>query len=133
MTYFERLALLGDKDMQKLCTKLGVVLPCPMCGKTLIERKMGYWFETASKPTNLTIVEHPPKTGCHLDNLCFVKENGLGSWNTRQAAQIRSCRECTHIRYNEENDPYCSYENGLGDPYEWDFCSYFESKCSEEK
>lgn len=131
MTYIERRALLGDKNAQELCTKNGIVLACPMCGKSLIERKARDWLAKATEPINKTIVEHPHKTGCHLDNWLFVKEKELGSWNTRQAPPIRPCRECAHIRYNEENGPYCGYENGLGYPYEWYFCSYFEPKCSE--
>lgn len=32
MTELERRALLGDRQAQEECTRLGIVLPCPFCG-----------------------------------------------------------------------------------------------------
>lgn len=122
MTDLERRALLGDKQAQNECVLKGIVLPCPFCGwkKSKVRHACGDYFVECLK--------------CHCtSSVISTKETVLKDWNTRQAPPIGPCRECAHIRYNEENDPYCSYENGLGDPYEWDFCSYFEPKCSEEK
>lgn len=115
MIELEIRALIGDKYAQALCTEKGIALACPFCG-------------------NEPIIEDN-RVFCGVCGLAYEELDAgmsLRSWNTRQAVQIRPCRECAHIRYNEENDPYCSYKNGLGDPYEWDFCSYFEPKRSEE-
>lgn len=125
MTELERRALLGDKQAQEECTRKGIVLLCPMCGKYLRKRKTIDWLAKRTEPVNRTIVEHPCKTGCHLDNWVFVEEKELDSWNTRPAPPIGRCAECKNwdgIR--------CSNVNFLSGPF--DYCSYFEPKENEE-
>lgn len=38
MVELERKALMGDREAQRLCTEQGIVLPCPRCGETPVEK-----------------------------------------------------------------------------------------------
>ncbi len=94
MTELERRALLGDRQAQVECTRAGIVLPCPMCSKKMREHRTTNWLAKRDEPIDRILVEHPPRTGCHWDNWCFVKEKDLGSWNTRPAPPVGCCSKC---------------------------------------
>lgn len=130
MTDLERRALLGDRKAQEECTRQGIVLPCPMCGKYLRERKTIDWLAKRTEPVNRTIVEHPCKTGCHLDNWVFVKEKELDSWNTRPAHPVGRCGECEHLKDNDGVCLYCEVFN-MTTPGPEAFCCRFEPKGGE--
>ena len=124
MTDLERHALLGDRQAQEECTRRGIVLTCPMCGKPLMERKVIDWLAKRTEPVSKTLVEHPCKTGCHWDNWVFVKEKELGSWNTRPAPPIGRCGECAAYIDNKcANTGYYKSESG--------FCDDFKPKGGE--
>lgn len=48
MTELERKALMGDKEAQEECTRQGIVLNCPRCGKTGAKTQYvtgDFWYE----------------------------------------------------------------------------------------
>lgn len=124
MTELERRALLGDKQAQEECTRKGIVLLCPMCGKYLRKRKTIDWLAKRTEPVNRTIVEHPCKTGCHLDNWVFVEEKELDSWNTRPAPPIGRCGACKHWYEKHYAHGTCATEPTKSSFY----CGDFEPK-----
>lgn len=44
------------------------------------------------------------------------------------ALGICQCKDCIHLDYNNENEPYCNHIYGLNEPYETDYCSYAKRK-----
>lgn len=129
-----RRALMGDREAQEECTRRGIVLPCPICGEELRERKTRKWTAAKDEPINRTIVEHKAKTGCHLDNWVLVKELDLESWNTRPAPPIGRCGECKFCEGMSKNQALHCALNSFGIEYglifitSESFCSYFEPK-----
>jgi len=81
MTELERRALLGDRKAQKDCTRQGIVLPCPCCGRPIKHHE--------------SFLVHPPST-CILNLLSFEETdaNKIALWNTRIAPPIGLCRDC---------------------------------------
>lgn len=51
-----RRALMGDRETQQECTRRGIVLPCPICGEELRERKTRKWTAAKDEPINRTII-----------------------------------------------------------------------------
>lgn len=129
MESIERRAMLGDQQAQEECTRRGIVLPCPMCGKYLRERKTVDWLAKRTEPVNRTIVEHPCKTGCHLDNWVFVKEKELDSWNTRPAPPVGRCGECEHWYKGHCSTGSCATEETDADFY----CPNFQAIKTSDK
>ena len=85
-------ALLGDHEAAKRLTDAGVLIPCPLCGK--------------SKAHAGTLTEHGENDGLHYDVVCAYTKGGCGcatgrgykndhearlAWNTR--APILSAEE----------------------------------------
>lgn len=110
-----RKALLGDKQAQEECTRKGIVLPCPFCGKK----------EVLTLHSNGKIY-HNYTIECAFNGR-FVK---LKDWNARPAPPIGRCGECKHFN-NEGKYPVC-WHTGLKIRSGDYFCSYFESKESKE-
>ena len=85
MTDLERRALMGDKQAQEECTRQGIVLACPRCGKGGASTKyvMGdYWYECPH---------------CHsASGFHSSAEVALADWNTRPAPPVGHCVECEH-------------------------------------
>lgn len=115
MTNLERRALLGDRQAQEECTRSGIVLGCPRCGKGGASTKYfigDCWYECPH---------------CHsASGFHSSAEVALADWNTRQAPPIGRCVEC---KYRSKDDPtVCSHPiTGLFDVLTPDdFCSYFE-------
>lgn len=44
------------------------------------------------------------------------------------ALGICRCKDCIHLSYNNENEPYCNNRYGLSDPKETDYCPYAKRK-----
>ena len=146
MTDLERRSLWGDQQAQEECTRLGIVLPCPCCGG---ESELRH----SSTPTDFSEIIDMffvicKKCGCKPFefsdmNLFFTKKGvknaeqlkikTISAWNTRPAPPIGRCGECSHFHYNLECDTYCSHREGLSDPEEDDFCSYFKPIYDEEE
>ena len=113
MTELERRALMGDQEAQRECTEKGIVLPCPVCGKSV------HWdFESE-------LVYHN-YGGCFLSGK-FIP---LPYWNTRTAPPIGSCDDCNHRYENEDNEYECEIHNIC--PDDNFYCKDFEPKEREE-
>lgn len=114
MTDLERRALLGDRQAQEECTRRGIALPCPICGKK----------EVLALHSNGKIY-HNYTIEC-VFNGRFVK---LKDWNTRPAPPIGRCGECKHW-YKQ----HCAHGPCATEPTDADFsCGGFEPKGGEEK
>lgn len=112
MTELERKALLGDIEAQRKCTEMGIILPCPVCGKSV------HW-DFGSE-----LVYHNYKD-------CFLsgKFIPLPYWNTRPAPPIGRCGECSYrekATVNNKGFLICP-ASGMEITND-DFCSYFEPK-----
>lgn len=109
MTELERRALMGDRQAQKECTKEGIVLPCPMCGKEseTIGRKskgeLAYQIRCENKK-------------CLLHSIWKLHKSliaALTDWNARPTPPIGKCGECVN-KYSSEfcecrkDDDFCS-------------------------
>ena len=107
MTEFERRALLGDEQAQEECTKRGIALPCPCCGR-----------HTEAIMNNQAVY--------HVNRDCLLNSQlvSLRRWNTRPAPPIGRCGECAE-RHIGDGD-ICFYGS------EDDFCSGFKPKGGEE-
>lgn len=114
-------ALLGGKRAQQECTRRGIVLPCPKCGKGKIifwDKKMK-WYSC----WDCGMKSGPKKSF----------EEALSNWNTRPAPPVGRCRDCkfytalghcqVHSQVADECGPGITVEM-LPD----DFCSYFTPK-----
>ena len=121
MTDLERRALLGDKQAQEECTRQGIVLACPFCGRS---------EETVFKLAHSNLYAHKRTGKCALDGMIIYN---LADWNTRPAPPIGRCKDCEHYTllghckiHSQEPDEYGpgAYVEMLPD----DFCSYFEPK-----
>lgn len=118
MTNLERRALLGDRQAQEECTRRGIILRCPRCGKNAASEKycMGdFWYECEDCHTS---------SGFHSST-----KMALEDWNTRPAPPIGRCGECRFAN-TEDGGIYCELDDYQREEYE--FCSEFEPKGSEE-
>ena len=115
-------ALLGDKRAQQECTRRGIVLPCPKCGKGKIifwDKKMK-WYSC----WDCGMKSGPKKS--------FGE--ALRDWNTRPAPPVGKCRDCRFCEGMSKNQAlHCSLnsfgiEYGLTFITPESFCSYFEPK-----
>ena len=106
----KRRALLGDRQAQEECSRLGVALPCPCCG-SLMEKRDGWFYHS--------------REACFLGICCFratdVKRIGL--WNRRPAPPVGRCKDCDCYWPNAEQCGH-SWETVA----ENDFCSKFKPK-----
>lgn len=113
MTDLERRALLGDRQAQEECTRRGIVLGCPRCGKggATTQYVMGdYWYECPH---------------CHsASGFHSSAEVALADWNTRPAPPIGRCRECAKKKLRNGRI-FCQVNRIMNED---DFCSYFEPK-----
>lgn len=109
-----RRALLGDKRAQQECTRRGIVLPCPKCGKGKIifwDKKMK-WYSC----WDCGMKSGPKKS--------FGE--ALRDWNTRPAPPIGRCKDCISATNPGSNIVFCDYFER--DMMPDDFCSCFEPR-----
>lgn len=85
MTDLERRALLGDRQAQDECTRQGIALPCPFCGKQVKRSVSGMLF-------------YCPECRFHKSFHSYEvnKEEALFIWNRRTAPPIGRCKDCVH-------------------------------------
>ena len=118
MTDLERRALLGNRQAQEECTRQGIVLRCPRCGKGGASTKYvtgDYWYECPHCQS---------ASGFHSST-----KVALSDWNTRQAPPIGRCGECKHFD-NDGKYPVCLH-TGLKIRSVNDYCNYFDPKDGE--
>lgn len=119
MTNLERRALMGEKQAQEECTRRGIVLACPRCGKGGASTKyvMGdYWYECPH---------------CHsASGFHSSAEVALADWNTRPAPPVGRCGECGNAC--DVGDDLLRCDIFDRDMMPDDFCSQFEPKGGEE-
>lgn len=119
MNNLERRALLGDPQAQEECTRRGIVLGCPRCGKGGASTKyvMGdYWYECPH---------------CHsASGFHSSAEVALADWNTRPAPPIGRCGECAYWdKHTGECETAADIEVAYHKYTESDFfCGDFEPK-----
>lgn len=100
MTDLERRALLGDKQAREECTRSGIVLTCPLCGRAVTTRIRP---EKGTVTLSIICVECRIERSVRVEMLDaeFRKiENEINKlvndWNTRPAPPIGRCVECEH-------------------------------------
>lgn len=114
MTDLERRALLGDREAQEECTRQGIVLPCPCCGKEAVLKQLsGRWAVCCSR-------------NCVGSRVYNDKQQAITTWNTRQAPPLVRCEKCKHW-YKEHcahgPSPCCTLQT----PADY-YCPYGEPK-----
>lgn len=113
MTNLERRALLGDRQAQEECTRRGIILRCPRCGKNAASEKycMGdFWYECEDCHTS---------SGFHSST-----KMALEDWNTRPAPPIGRCGECAKLGKGGLGYGWCGNKTKRFDS----FCSDFKPK-----
>ncbi|MBE5037284.1 hypothetical protein INF35_05770 [Subdoligranulum sp. DSM 109015] len=112
MTDLERRALLGDRQAQEECTRQGIVLACPMCGKK----------EVLTLHSNGKVY-HNYTIECAFNGR-FVR---IKDWNTRPVPPIGRCKDCQYSGERDENGYSICQSTGSG-VAKTDFCSEFQPK-----
>lgn len=118
-----RLALLGDPEAQKRCTKKEIVLPCPFCGgKAMMQQDItgreSYHVACSNVKDMCNLIAGLPMWS-------ESEEDALKVWNTRPAPPIGKCGECKFYTAMS----HCQIHSLGPDQYDPDdFCSYFEPR-----
>ena len=110
MTALERCALLGDEQAQEECTKRGIALPCPCCGR-----------HTEAIMNNQAVY--------HVNRDCLLNSQlvSLRRWNTRPAPPIGRYEDCEfHDTFDCPTSKTGYTEKAMK------YCSWFEPKGGEE-
>ena len=126
MTDLERRALLGDRQAQEECTRMGIALACPKCFKPVTVRGLDDWKPTFYDPD---IDIHPYEFDCEcglaLSTYKYNFKEALSDWNTRPAPPVGRCGECAaYVDSKCANTGYYKSETG--------FCDDFASKEGKE-
>lgn len=117
MNDLERRALLGDRQAQEECTKLGIVIPCwKCCGKAEVNE-----LHTGGKPL-YAVACQKHYCGAYGAGSSSIQK-AIEFWNTRPAPPIGRCGECAER--NTGDGDICFYGS------EDDFCSGFIPKCGD--
>lgn len=69
-------------------------------------------------------------------NNAFIDSNilkAIPTINPLDALGVCRCKDCIHLEYNQENEPYCNHRCGLSDPKETDYCPYAKRKESNNE
>ena len=118
MTDLERRALLGDREAQEECTRQGIVLPCPFCGKT---PKVKF---------RDTISSYGVVCDCGVcgHQFCETEEYAIRTWNTFVAPPLGRCGTCKWAGENIEHpsDPHIFCDQFERILLKDDFCSLYE-------
>lgn len=135
MTDLERRALLGDRQAQEECTRLGIVLGCPCCkGKALEGKDCDdegyYWWPVIYCESCFLEVSGDEVIG---SKNAVVTDELRSRWNTRPAPTIGRCKDCANkekATVNAKGFLICP-ASGM-EITDDDFCSYFEPKGENE-
>lgn len=130
----ERLALLGNLNAQRECTKKRIMLPCPLC-----RRRVRYYFSPKHEEgTKGDILVIPDKS--YVRCVCGYSVSGYGAdaaieiHNKRPRPPVGSCYDCSHYFQCEclkiYDDGNCSTDARQERKPE-DFCSYFKPRNGE--
>lgn len=123
MTDLERRALLGDRKAQEECTRQGILLPCWKCGGEAEVNEL----HTGGKPLYAVACQ---KHYCGAYGAGSVSvPKAIEFWNTRPAPPVGRCGECRFAN-TKGGGIYCELDDYQREEYE--FCSEFEPKGSEE-
>lgn len=123
MTDLERKALMGDKKAQEECTEKGIVLPCPLCGKSPELRHVSN--DPILKPYAVCCGGE----NCRSYVMGNTHEEAIRNWNARPSLPIGRCGECKNVCNVGDNIVTCDiFER---DMMPNDFCSQFEPRCEE--
>ena len=124
MNDLERRALLGDRQAQEECIKLGIVIPCwKCCGKAEVNE-----LHTGGK-TLYAVACQKHYCGAYGAGSSSIQK-AIEFWNTRPAPPVGRCRECASACNPGENIVTCEiFERDMMPD---DFCSQFEPKGGEE-
>lgn len=134
MTDLERRALMGDKKAQEECTEKGIVLPCPLCGKSPELRHVSN--DPILKPYAVCC----GGVNCRSYVMGNTHEEAIRNWNARPSLPIGRCGECKHSTepshlttlYGEPGTLTCHYGPcNRRNVNVNDYCSYFEPRCEE--
>lgn len=112
MTNLERRALMGDKQAQEECTKLGIVIPCwRCCGKAEVNE-----LHTGGKPLYAVACQ---KHYCGAYGAgSSSKQKAIEFWNTRPAPPVGRCGECAaYVDSKCANTGYYKSETGFCDDF----------------
>lgn len=114
MSDLERRALLGDRQAQAECTRLGILLPCWRCGGEAEVKQLN----TGGKPVYAASCEkhYCGAYGCAHPTV----QKAIEYWNTRPAPPIGRCKDCKHQGTGDSD--IC--HSGMDE----EFCSGFEPK-----
>lgn len=129
MTVLEQKALLGDKKAQKECSEKGILLPCPMCGKTPTIRE---YYDTKRGLYNCEVV-CCVGVGCTSIKETSLLPKAIRNWNNRAELPIGRCKDCLYkdiAKVNDKGFLICPASNM--EITNLDYCSYFEP-AKEEK
>ena len=119
MTDLERRALLGDRQAQEECTKLGIVIPCwKCCGKAEVNE-----LHTGGKPL-YAVACQKHYCGAYGAGSSSIQK-AIEFWNTRPAPPIGRCRECGAYTSEGPGVGHCNDGTGKTDD---GYCDYFYPK-----
>lgn len=127
ITNLERLALLGDRQSQRECTKKRIMLPCPLC-----RRRVRYYFSPKHEEgTKGDILVIPDKS--YVRCVCGYSVSGYGAdaaieiHNKRPRPLIGQCKDCDSWR-GEPEDEYAHCRDCDGVMEADNFCRNFEPR-----
>lgn len=131
MTDLERRALLGDRQAQEECTKLGIVIPCwKCCGKAEVNE-----LHTGGKPL-YAVACQKHYCGAYGAGSSSIQK-AIEFWNTRPAPPVGRCGECEHWDTENRFKDSCACEIFTVDEdcpvftSESCFCNFFNPKGGE--
>lgn len=140
MNDIERSAMLGDRQAQEECTRMGIVLACPKCFKPVTVRGLDDWKPTFYDPD---IDIHPYEFDCEcgltLSTYKYNFKEALSDWNTRPVLPIGRCKACENWCTGTTLGMKCACQelsnagdNGMVFTSPYEFCKRFKPKEGEE-
>ena len=126
MTELERRALLGDRQAQEECARMGIVLACPKCFKPVTVRGPEDWQPTFHDPdSGGDPYSFECKCGLAFSTYKYDFKEALSDWNARPGPPVGRCGECAaYVDSKCANTGYYKSETG--------FCDDFAPKEGEE-
>lgn len=123
----KRRAMLGDRQAQEECTRLGIVLRCPFCGGST-DDKSGTIFKIA----RIELYAHKRTGKCVYDGSVIYN---LSIWNTRTDPPVGRCWECKNWCTGTKCGMKCACQErsnaedtGMVFTRAYEFCKKFKPK-----